>query len=220
MIANSSQHFEPGDIIACYGTDAVSRIISAGTFSLLAPRGTRIAPSHVALISEIDGSPWWCESTMLADRECVLQKRKVRGVQVHYPEDRTRDYVYSGGQVVVFRLSPIDQLAEEDKANITQMVRGFINQEASYDTIGALISGTRVLKRTRLIPFLAKWLHIDLDSLFCSEMIAAILQRTCRMNRDNPTKYSPGSLVRELIDQGTYKIAGELSADENGVFWI
>ena len=99
------------------------------------------------------------------------------------------------------------------------MIRDFVFIQATYDTIGALISGTRLFKRTRLIPFLSKWLRIDLDALFCSEMIAAILQRTGHMNRDNPTKFSPATLVRTLVNQGTYKMAGELSADEIGVHW-
>lgn len=219
MITHRPDTLVSGDIIACYGTDAVSRMISLGTSSLLAPRGTRIAPSHVAIIADFDGSPLWCESTMLSERQCLLSHRLVRGVQVHPPEGRIRDYVDRGGRVVVFRLSPIDTLTAEEGAMITQMIRGFVSVQATYDTIGALISGTRIFKRTRIVPLLSHWLRIDLDALFCSEMIAAILQRIGRMNRDNPTKFSPASLVRTVVNQGTYQLAGELWANEKGVTW-
>jgi len=219
MIQNLTDTLVAGDVLACYGTDVVSRIISLGTSSLLAPRGTRFAPSHVAIVAEIDGDRLWCESTMHSERECILSRRLVRGVQVHYAEDRVRDYVERGGRVVVFRLSPIDALTHEEQKTITQIIRDFVSVQATYDTIGALISGTRIFKRTRLIPLLSNWLPIDLDALFCSEMIAAILQRAGRMNRDNPTKFSPANLVRTLVNQGTYKIGGELSVGENGVIW-
>jgi hypothetical protein len=219
MNANQSNTLVAGDVMACYGIDTVSRIITLGTSSLLAPRGTRLAPSHVAIIAEFDGAPLWCESTTLADRQCILSHRLVRGVQVHHPEDRVRDYTDRGGRVLVFRLSPIDALDDEERDAVTQMIRAFVSVQATYDTIGALISGTRIFKRTRLIPLLSHWLHIDLDALFCSEMIAAILQRAGRMNRDNPTKFSPASLVRTLVNQGTYKITGELTANQKGIIW-
>jgi hypothetical protein len=210
--------FETGDVVACYGTGLVCRTISTLTTSVLAKRGVRIGPSHVAIIIEVDGSQFWAESTTLSPRECLISRKLVSGVQVHHPEDRVRDYVYRGGRVVVFRPSPIDKFTELENVRQTYLVRWFIKHATTYDTIGALISGTRVFKRTRLVPFLAKWLDVDLDSLFCSEMIAAILQRLGKMNLNNPTKYSPASLLRELVDQGTYKIADRIGIDENGVF--
>jgi len=212
---------QPGDVVACYGRGLVSRIISLGTSTPFARRGLRYAPSHVALISRFGNSlKYWVESTTLAPRPCVFTGRKTRGIQIHKIEDRVKDYAYYGGRVVIFRPVPIDKFSEEQSLELTRLVRWFLVEGATYDTAGALISGTRVFKRTRILSLLSNHLNgVDLDSLFCSELVAALLQRLGKMNRANPTQYSPASLVRELVDQGVYKIAGELTANENGVFW-
>lgn len=214
-------NFKSGDVVACYGTGAISRIITVGTSTLFAPRGTRIAPSHVAIITKTggDGLSLWVESTSLSERPCLVRGETVSGVQAHFVEDRAKDFLYHGGRIIVFRLSGIDGLSEEENLLLTRITNHLINSRASYDTRGAIISGTRVFKRTRFLELFSHWLPIDLNSLFCSELIAAVLMRLGRMNRTNPTRYSPGSLVRELVAQGTYKVEGELFADENGVFY-
>lgn len=200
---------QPGDILGCYGTDAVSRAISLGTSSLLAPPGTRWAPSHVAIVADVQGMSLWCESTMLSYRPCLLAGEVRRGMQFHWPAERVADYVSAGGQVVLFRLSPIDALEPHEITRLDGMLSHFAREHATYDTVGALISGTRVVRRlTRLLMLLRHRLHIDQDSLFCSELIAAVLQRLCRMNRREPTTFSPGTLVRTLVSEGTYRRVG------------
>ena len=54
----------------------------------------------------------------------------------------------------------------------------------------------------------------DLHEVFCSELIAATLQRLCRLNREDPTRFNPGRLVRRLIHEGTYCHAGALIGEE------
>ena len=51
--------FLPGDLVACYGADGVSRFIRAATWSPLAPAGLRFGPSHVAIISDSDRGRLW-----------------------------------------------------------------------------------------------------------------------------------------------------------------
>ena len=213
--------FETGDILACYGSGLVSKVITVGTSSLLAPRGTRIAPSHVAIVAKTGAAdlPLWVESTSLSTQPCVIRGEPVSGVQAHFIEDRAKEYLYREGKVFVFRLTELDRLSSEEEILLIRIVKHLINSRASYDTKGALISGTRVFKRTRLLELFSSMLEVDLNSLFCSELIAAVLMRLGRMNRDNPTKFSPASLVRELISQGTYSIEGEVRTDENGLFY-
>jgi hypothetical protein len=55
----------PGDIAACFGTDLTGRAISWGTASLFAPRGLKVAPSHVAICCEFEERIVWVESTTL-----------------------------------------------------------------------------------------------------------------------------------------------------------
>mgnify|MGYP006200327081 CR=1 FL=1 len=73
-----------GDVVACYGTDLVSRCITYLTAWPLAPRGLRLAPSHVAVIVPWDGHNRlaWAESTTLTGHTCLARGERVKGWQV------------------------------------------------------------------------------------------------------------------------------------------
>lgn len=202
--------FQPGDIAACYGTDRVSRVISLGTASLFAPRRLRLGPSHVAILCEHRGSPLWLESTTLCRHPCAILGYPVSGVQSHLPEDRIRDYVEDGGRVDVYRLTGIDRLSQSESEMLSRiLIRHFLGRLITYDTGGALLSGTRLFKRTRLFP------RADLNELFCSELVAAVLMRLGRMNRANPTRYNPACLLRQLVREGTYRYLTSFSQEKS-----
>ena len=206
MTTMHDYEFQPGDLVACYGTEFVAKAISYGTASLLAPRRLRIGPSHVAVICEHHGSPVWIESTTLCAHPCVILGYPISGVQAHLPEDRIDDYVKPGGRVDLYRLSPIDRLNAGESQLLTRiLVKHFIGRRVEYDTGGALLSGTRLFKRTRLLP------GADLNELFCSELVAKVLMRLGRMNRDNPTKYNPACLLRQLVREGTVQFERRFS---------
>ena len=190
--------FLPGDIAGCYGQGWTSKAITYGTVSLLAPKRLRVGPSHVAVICEYRGGPIWVESTTLCRHPCLIRGVHVCGVQAHLPEERIADYVEAGGRVDLYRLSPVDRLSRSESELLTRiLVKHFIGRMVSYDTGGALLSGTRLFKHTRLLP------RADLDELFCSELAAKVYMRLGRLNRDNPTKYNPASLLRQLVREGT-----------------
>lgn len=200
--------FEPGDIFACYGADAVSRTITLGTINPFAPKGLRLGPSHVAI-----AAPWrrprstyrenklvWIESTSLSASPCLIRKGLVSGMQAHEPKERLKEY--ASGRVDLYRLTDIQKLTSDEGLLLGKiLVEHFIEREIAYDYQGALLAGMRAFQRTRLFP------GADLHSVFCSEVVAACLMRLFRMNRKNPTRYSPASLLRELVDQGTYALA-------------
>lgn len=188
--------FEPADLMACYGTNVLGRVISLGTLTPFAPKRLKYGPSHVALMAECNRSFLWIESTSICKRNCVINGRKISGVQAHRPEDRLADYTASGGWVDLYRLTPIESLSTSESRFLTWILMEHF-MGVSYDTTGALISGSRVLKHTRLIP------GADAKHLFCSEMVSAILMRLRRLNRDNPTKFNPACLLRTLVRQGT-----------------
>lgn len=202
---------EAGDIFCCWGTDWVSRGISLPTSSLFGPSGVRWAPSHVAIAGtrfhpRCD-SCWWWESTTLTTRPCLESKERVSGVQVHAIADRVDDYLRAGGRVQVYRLTRFDTLGGKEVHDLRNFLCDCLNDEdlqkpLGYDLEGAVLSGTKILRT--LLP----WRN-QMETLFCSEMVAAALQRLNRLCRCNPASYSPGRLMRKLITQGTYKLHAE-----------
>lgn len=200
--------FQPLDLLACYGTDATARAITWLTASALAPRRLRLGPSHIALICKHHDAPLWLESTTLCVHPCVILGRQISGVQAHLPEIRINDYVQAGGRVDLYRLSPIDRLSQSESELLSKiLVRHFIGKRISYDLGGALLSGTRLFKRTRLLP------AADLNQLFCSELVAAVLMRLGRLNRANPTRYNPACLLRQVVREGTFQFERSYSQE-------
>ena len=122
---------------------------------------------------------------------------------MHDPRQRVSDYLVAGGRVVRYQLTPINRLTGTESRMLTRiLVEHFIEPAVDYDLGGALISGTRVWQLMRSFP------GADLDSLFCSELVSAVLQRLGRLNRTNPTRHNPARLLREAVRQGVYQSAG------------
>lgn len=199
-------NLEHGDVFACWGRDWISRGISLETSLtswIVGPSGLRFSPSHVAIVSELTGEAglWWFESTTMSQRICRSSGYPTRGVQVHSVADRIFDYVTAGGRVDQYRLTECDRLESQDFLRLERMLSDYVGREdraaIGYDTAGALFSGLRL---TTWLPVL----RANAETLFCSELIAALLQRLCRMNRSNPARFNPGRLMRTLVRQGTY----------------
>ena len=186
--------------MACWGTDWTSRVITCGTLSAFGPSGLRLGPSHVAIVCEYEGSPVWVESTTMCRTPCKVRGHHVSGVQVHDPADRVRDYLAAGGRVERYTLTPINSLTSDESQLLTRiLVDHFVRKAVDYDLGGALISGTRVFQLMRSFP------GADLNRLFCSELVSAVLQRLGRLNRTNPTRHNPARLLRLAVRQGVYK---------------
>jgi hypothetical protein len=191
--------FQPGDLVACYGADWISRFIRWVTWSAWAPAGLRLGPSHVAVISESDRGLLWVESTTQCPHPCLIRGQRVSGCQAHDPEVRSRDFLNSGGFVEVWRLTDINQLNREERLLLRGILfRHFLIHPVGYDFGGAILSGARTIRWLGLLP------GTDLDSLFCSELVAALLMRLNRLNHANPTGFSPARLLRMLVMLGKY----------------
>lgn len=209
-IADASEEvvIEPGDIFACYGSDFVSRFISLETSAftwLTAPRGLKVSPSHVAIacprFTPHSDRCFWFESTTLTNRRCLEAGRKVSGVQCHPIGARMKDYL-RGGRVDVYRLTPINALSGHAVNDMrADLISWFIREAVSYDAAAAVFSGATLI---RSIDKLTGWMTPRMESVFCSQLIAAELMSLCRMNRDNPQRYNPGRLLRTVVQQGTY----------------
>jgi hypothetical protein len=218
VISSAEYIPEPGDVFACWGSDWISRGISLPTSSLIGPRGVRWAPSHVAIACprwypHHERCFWW-ESTSLTDRTCLESGKEVSGVQVHEISGRLHDYVNPGGRVSVYRLTKFDVLTSPEVSELRKFLGDCLAENAEtesvpYDTKGALISGTRLIRRITL------WRN-QLDTLFCSELLAAALQRLGLMCRENPSWFTPARLMRRLLIQGTYHLHTEFRSLQNG----
>lgn len=198
--------WQPGDIAACYGAEPVSRAISAATTWPLAPPGLRLGPSHVALISQrgllvpAAGEPAWVESTSLCQRPCLLRGRPVAGCQVHLPSERVADYERGGGRVVRFRPHPLWRFQGREHSDLWAVLTNFVRNETAYDTRGALLSRSHVLQHLSCLA------GQPLTTLFCSELIAAVLQRFGRLcSSHHPGKFHPAKLLRWLVRMGVYQ---------------
>ena len=100
----------------------------------------------------------------------------------------------------IYRLTEIDSLSQVEADLLSRILLDhFVARAVRYDIGGALLSGTRVFQLLYSFPL------ANLDELFCSEMVAAVLMRLGRMNRDNPTRFNPGRLLRTVVRHGTYR---------------
>lgn len=190
--AAPERRFQPGDIIAFYGSDWRSRVISVAT------RG----PSHVGIVAQWelpDGFGSYrtelvlVESTTLCPRPCLVAGTQVDGVQVQYPGLRIQDY---NGRAKLVRLSKHRTLLSDEVCKLTNHLHTWLG--TPYDFRGALWSGTRVLKYVPWLP------HNDLGSVFCSELIATALQRLSLLCVWNAGLFNPASLVNTLVRSGVY----------------
>ena len=143
---------------------------------------------------------------MLTSRHCLEAEKPVSGCQVHRIRERLQDYVLPGGCVQVYRLTEFDALSSHEVTQLRALLGQCVGDAedpdrvpVTYDTAGALCSGTRIIKR------LTFWRN-QMDALFCSELLAAVLQRLGRLCRENPSSFTPGQLMRRLLSEGTYRL--------------
>lgn len=207
MDATGLAEFRPGDIAACYGRDPISQLIRLATCSPW--RSPRVGPSHVAILCPAAIQPatpqgerqqptklLWVESTTRCPTPCLMQERRAQGVQVQRIEDRLGQYRATAGRVDLYRLSPLWELDREEQFRLTMTLLSHVG--LAYDLRGAIRSGTRLYARLPIFP------PACLESLFCSELLAAVLMRLGRLNHANPTRYNPARLLRELLATGKY----------------
>ncbi len=110
------------------------------------------------------------------------------------------DYIRGGGWVDLYRLTEINRLSDAESRLLSRLlIEHLVRKHVRYDVSGALLSGTRAFQLSRLFP------GADLERLFCSELIAAVLMRLGRMNHANPTRFNPGRLLRCLVRTGKYQ---------------
>lgn len=172
-------NLQAGDMIAFWGSDLLSVVISLLTFG----------PSHVGIVTEWEGGVLIVESTTLADEPCAIRGEVASGAQAHWLPSRISDY---DGRVAVYRLRHHWRLSTHESQLMTDLlVNDFVSPSATYDLKSAIISGC-VVKWSHLLPY------PDDGSVFCSELCAIAYMRLGRMRLGDAERYNPASLVRSL----------------------
>lgn len=198
--------FRIGDVVACWGKDPVSTFISVKTSWPFGAPELRYSPSHVAIIGEYLGGNGWFESTTKCNHNCLYADEKVSGFQVHEPSTRVADYLGKGGGIAIYRLCSFSRLML-DETRFKQLLNLALDHNLSYamDLLdGAMFSGTRILKYSFLYSLLVP--GIDSTDVFCSEIVSKFLQELGLQNRNDPRRYTPGGLLRELTSTGVYRL--------------
>lgn len=190
--------WQPGDVVAFWGRSALSRTISLVT----APQfGLRPGPSHVAIVCRL--RPWGdllVESTTLNPLYDLFRGKRVDGCQAHPPWDVIERF---DGRVELYRLKPLWSLSTSEAELLARvLITHFVVAGVGYDTQSAILSGAPFLGR------LIGWLDGDrtaLETVFCSELIAAALQRLGRLPVVSPSLTTPASLIRRMVRRGIYE---------------
>ncbi len=170
---------KPGTIIAFWGTDWLSQLISVST----------LGPSHVGIIGGLKldkcAGPIIYESTTLSYEPCLINDEFIDGVQAHCLASRVASYK---GAVHAYHLHPSLELSPLETMKLDGYLKSMLGK--TYDTKAAVFSATHLLKY--------RFKHPDLDTIFCSALVARALMLLNRMNWSNPEWFSPSGLVHEL----------------------
>ncbi|MHB1033263.1 MAG: hypothetical protein ACYC35_05050 [Pirellulales bacterium] len=207
--ASRKNDFRSGDLLAFSGRGCLSRWIQIGTCSKWSHVGgiawtpkrqlQNLRRSGVLDVPEARLADWrdcylLYEATTLVNLPCRITGRPIRGVQAHQPAERLAGY---DGRAWRLRLDPDWRLSAEESTRLTAYLVSKIGRR--YDERGALLSGTRLLKRHWW------WGRADLATLFCSELWAGALERIGRLPIENPSTFSPAELIRAMVFHGVYQ---------------
>jgi hypothetical protein len=201
-----------GDLVFFSGRSFVSRVIRLRTCSrfshvgIVAPlahdviaRRFLLGHQYIAhrILEDWDERPLLFESTTLGVRPCEIAGRRIEGLQAHDPDRLIDEY---DGRVYRMSLRPCWALSVQETLDLAWYLISNIGRR--YDTGGALLAGTRLLKH--LLTFRAS----DRRTVFCNELVGVALQAAYRheikrarnhplhRSRFHPGRMHPGSFAR------------------------
>lgn len=173
-----------GDIVGFSGLEIISDVINLATQGL-----PRWGLSHVGIVADYKDDLVIFESTSLSPTKCLVQRKKVKGVQACSIEDALLRKGKIWQYPLFMELSPAERL---------RLSRYLLdNIGIDYDYRGAIRSGGI------LVRFMAHLLKgQDLERLFCSELTAAAFDRIGIIPTSDASSYSPNAFVRRCSRQG------------------
>lgn len=190
---NTIPLFRPADLMLVSGKAPVSRLIKAGTCSYWdAFRSVLGFPnwrciSHVGILANYAGQTLLFESTTLSPLPCVIRGGLHDGMQAHQP----REWLTAvEGNIWVASLQKHYTLDEDNSHALTDFLIEHI--EADYDPRGALDAGLH-------------WSRgCDLSTVFCSEVVGQALMVADVIERNDPSRITPVSLITDVVERGIY----------------
>jgi hypothetical protein len=175
-----------GDIIGFVGEDWVSDCINIATLGL-----PNRSVSHVGIVSEYKGKLLVYESTSGDRPPCYVKLKLTRGVQAHPLSELLS--IPSFREVWHYPLKC--PLYYHQRARLEYVLKGYLGRD--YDMNGACHSAGVVFSK---VCGMIK--GEDLSSLFCSEMVAAVLTHVGTLRTPNSSRWSPNKLCRYLVREG------------------
>jgi hypothetical protein len=186
MNARGISTIQPGDVLgfsACTPQGAIIRVCTGG---LICCGGL----SHIGFAVQWPGytRPLLCESTSLCDLPCVVQGRRIKGVQLHYLRQRIATYP---GRVWHYPLAR--PLSASEVCRLKAFCEAYLGVE--YDRRGAIGARHTLFARLFQRPE-------NLDKLFCSEWLVATMRYMRRFRTDNASAWSPRAARRVMLQDG------------------
>jgi hypothetical protein len=135
--------------------------------------------------------PLLYESTTLVNHPCRITGEPIKGVQAQNPIVRASTY---NGEVSLLRLR--EPLVEPEQERLTKILLYHLG--TPYDGAGAIRCGLTLIHRR-------PWrLKTEMSTYFCSELVAAALTKLGVLSIQRPALWSPGALVRFLVEANIY----------------
>jgi hypothetical protein len=179
---NIAPNIKAGDLIAFSGNSFISDLVNIATYGL-----PRWGISHVGIMGEAaDGRLLLFESTTLDGLPCEIAGLPFNGTQAH-----TLDAVIKSYQGKIWHYPLYRELYESEKKRLTQFLMETIH--TPYDELGAMRSAGIGLSYIESL-----FRQQDLNSIYCSEWLAAAYANIGIMPTDNASRWNPNHLVRHL----------------------
>jgi len=178
-----------GDIIGFSGDSWISTLVNIATYGV-----PFLGLSHVGIMGHADdGRLMLFESTQLDDLPCEITGEVFLGTQAHQLEHVVSVYKGKVWHYPAFRAL----YASEDERLTDFLMRTL---HAPYDKMGAFRSAGVGLS------WVESLLHRDnLNSIFCSELVAAAYACIGLWATDNVSRWNPNRLARRLRSAGVLR---------------
>lgn len=179
----------PGDLLLFRGANWRSRAIALGT-NWPSQWAGGCAPSHVAVVADYKGCRRLFESTTLCDLPCLIQSRKIKGVQCHSVTERVEKYAGK-----VWQMRPAEPLSGWQRQKLADWCRDQVGSTYDFDSL--LVTGT-ILRR---LTFIRPRPHATI----CSRYVMQALRAASIVNGEwAPSEWTPAKIARRLPHDELY----------------
>jgi hypothetical protein len=189
-----------GDVVGFSGSHYLSDFINVVTYGV-----PRYSISHVGILARKNKRSKWLvfEANEDVPYPCAITKRKHDGVQAHSLDLLLERYP---GKAWLYRLKGPAILKMEDGQQYLSLYDAMCTELGTpYDWMGAKRAGG--FFHSAIHALLHKQ---DTSSLFCSELVAMILNEYGILDTNNVSKWSPNRLMRHLVRKQIYDKAVRL----------